>query len=354
MYIRHPIQKYFSKMVDMIAQKSGILFFAQIFSYGLSFISFLFITNYLGAATYGQLSWILAFLAIFNCVSDLGFSNAHIKRISEGNNPGKCIKTYFSLKIILLGIMTLVSVIAIIINIYIYKFINIDTYIIILFLFFQIFYDIANMFITHYISRSDIRKAILVIVIEPIIRVPLIIFVCIFSMGLFQIACTYLVSELISIIIAYILLKNENIDYSTKPDFSLYFSFASSLMIITAISSVTINFEKFTVGIFSNEVEVAYYSSAIVICNVFGMLGTSMASIMFPIFSKMYVNKDFNNIKKRYFQIQGNAIFLILPLGVLLILFSYEIITTAFGPSFAAADTAFKILIMTTILTILN
>ena len=44
-------------------------------------------------------------LALFNIIADLGFSRAHVKRISEGKDIGTCIGTYAAIKIILTSIM---------------------------------------------------------------------------------------------------------------------------------------------------------------------------------------------------------------------------------------------------------
>jgi len=42
---------------------------------------------------------------MFNVIADLGFSAAHVKRISEGKDLGECIGTYATIKILLTVVM---------------------------------------------------------------------------------------------------------------------------------------------------------------------------------------------------------------------------------------------------------
>jgi len=46
----------------------------------------------------GVIGFAMSFIAIFNIIGDLGFSGAHIKRISEGQDLGACIGTFAAIK----------------------------------------------------------------------------------------------------------------------------------------------------------------------------------------------------------------------------------------------------------------
>jgi len=47
----------------------------------------------------------MGFVGLFNFIADLGFSSAHVKRISEGKDLGECIGTFATIKILLTVIM---------------------------------------------------------------------------------------------------------------------------------------------------------------------------------------------------------------------------------------------------------
>ena len=63
----------------MLARKSLLILIARFSSQILSFIALVFITRYLGLEIYGSITFSMALVATFNCVSDLGFNSAHVK-----------------------------------------------------------------------------------------------------------------------------------------------------------------------------------------------------------------------------------------------------------------------------------
>jgi len=52
----------------------------------------------------GIIGFAMSFVALFGVISELGFGQAHIKRISEGKDLGTCIGTYIAIKIFLTAI----------------------------------------------------------------------------------------------------------------------------------------------------------------------------------------------------------------------------------------------------------
>jgi len=53
----------------------------------------------------GVIGFAMSFLAIFNIIGDLGFSRAHVKRVSERQDLGTCIGTFAAIKFSLIGCM---------------------------------------------------------------------------------------------------------------------------------------------------------------------------------------------------------------------------------------------------------
>ena len=93
----------------MIGRKSLLILITTAVSAVLSFVGLLAMTNYLGKDVYGNISWIMATVATLNIAADLGFMNAHIKRVSEGQDENDCISTYFVTKLLLTSFMVVFS-----------------------------------------------------------------------------------------------------------------------------------------------------------------------------------------------------------------------------------------------------
>ena len=92
----------------MLSRKSALIVAVNILSAFISWIGLVAIARLWGGfapTAVGVIGFGMAFIGLFNFIADLGFSSAHVKRISEGKDLGKCIGTYATIKILLTVIM---------------------------------------------------------------------------------------------------------------------------------------------------------------------------------------------------------------------------------------------------------
>ena len=95
----------------MIARKSALIVTSHFFIQFISWIGLVILAKFWGSfapEALGIIGFAMAFLALFNIVADLGFSRAHVKRVSEGKDLGTCIGTYAAVKLVLTGLMVTV------------------------------------------------------------------------------------------------------------------------------------------------------------------------------------------------------------------------------------------------------
>ena len=98
----------------MIARKSAFIIFVQLLNGILGFVGLKFIALYMEPWEYGVVGFAYGFVALFSIFGDLGFGAAHVKRISEGKDVGKCVGTFAATKLILTGILASVTILSII------------------------------------------------------------------------------------------------------------------------------------------------------------------------------------------------------------------------------------------------
>ena len=89
----------------MIARKSALIIATQIANGLLGYIGLFFISRYMQPWEYGIVGFAYGFVALFSIFGKFGFDAAHIKRVSEGKDFGKCIATFATIKLFLAGIM---------------------------------------------------------------------------------------------------------------------------------------------------------------------------------------------------------------------------------------------------------
>jgi len=91
---------------SLIARKSLLVLINSVVGAVLGFISLYFVAHYMGETVLGIIGFSLSFIGLFSFITNLGYDSAHVKRVSEGKDLGTCLGTYFSIKLVLIAIMS--------------------------------------------------------------------------------------------------------------------------------------------------------------------------------------------------------------------------------------------------------
>ena len=87
------------------SRKIALLFGAENINAIIGWIALLFVARKMGATALGEFSYALSLVGGFTFLAFLGFNMAHIKRVSEGQDLGKCIGTFITIRLFLLSLM---------------------------------------------------------------------------------------------------------------------------------------------------------------------------------------------------------------------------------------------------------
>ena len=90
------------------SRKIALLFGAENINAIIGWIALLFVARKMGAGALGEFSYAMSLVGGFTFIAFFGFRMAHVKRISEGLDLGKCIGTFFTIRVFLVSIMILV------------------------------------------------------------------------------------------------------------------------------------------------------------------------------------------------------------------------------------------------------
>lgn len=103
----------------VIARKSALIITTEILNGVLGYVSLYFITRYMEPSDYGIVAFALGFVMLFSVFENMGFHHSHIKKVSEGKDPGVCNGTFLVTKIGL----TFLLVVVILLSIFSWKFV---------------------------------------------------------------------------------------------------------------------------------------------------------------------------------------------------------------------------------------
>ncbi|MFA5314052.1 MAG: oligosaccharide flippase family protein, partial [Methanomassiliicoccales archaeon] len=339
-----------------MARKSLLILITRLFSQVLSFVGLFYITRYLGEDIYGSLTFSMAIVATINSVSDLGFNSANIKRISEGKDIDDCVSTFISVKLCLTGLMVVLTLV--IIGAYTLGFNGglSDTSfdIIILFILYYVLFDLAGIAIYTFDAKMQAAKSQLIMIMDPLFRVPLIILVAMNRMDVYALTIAYVIGAFALFIAAMVLLLRSGIKWRRPTMFKSYMVFAMPLAIATIITSVWANIDKVLLGFFGSNVDLALYNSGLSLMAILSTIGAAVVTITFPLFSKFHTDGKIDEIRKGTREVERYISLLIIPITAVIFMFPYDTAAIFLGGSFRPAGAPMRIIVLSVAIGLLN
>ena len=180
----------------MIARKSALIVFTNIVNAIFGYVTLFFISRYMSPWEYGIVGFAFGFVSLFNIFGTLGFNSAHIKRISEGKDLGKCIGTFLTIKVGLIVLMISVVLGAM----FFWKVVigggfesDIHEKAIYIMLIYSVLSLATNSMLSTFRAKKEIAKAQFPILFETLTRTIATIFVALGGYGALYLVSTYII-----------------------------------------------------------------------------------------------------------------------------------------------------------------
>jgi O-antigen/teichoic acid export membrane protein len=352
----------------MIARKSFLIIISSLIGQFFNWIEFIIIIKFWGdfaPGALGVIGFTISFLAIFKIIVNLGFVSAHVKRVSEGEDLGTCIGTFAAIKIILTTLMVIIVLIAIFVLKYFTpeKFYDTTTDVIIIILLIRNIisqlYVIPNSTFT---SKREIVKQQFPSIIGTLITIPFTILVVsagisnanispaflwpnflqplqqfIADHAVESLATTYLISTLVSFLIALWFFRKYPIKRPSWRLFKSYFSFAMPMMIFDIVGKISVNIDKLLIGFFWSTVEVGYYYSMLGVAGIVMIFSRSIGTVLFPTISHHHSNNNYSKIKQLTCLAERYISMITIPLIIGIMVLANPIIRIVLTDSFLPA-----------------
>jgi len=367
----------------MIARKSFLIISSSFLSDFLAWIGVVVLAKLWGdfaPEALGVIGFAIAFVGIFEVISDLGFSKAHIKRISEGVDLGKCIGTFVTIKIILtfLMVVSIFLVIFIMQNVFNTGFYDATTYsVLLVIIFYSIFNKLQNIALSTFAGRGEFAKYQISKLFENIIKAPLTIIVALAGVSILgynispiftwptilqnlqkfisehaygSLAITYVFGAAAVFFIGLFFMRKYPIK---KPDLNLgknYLIFAFPITITSIVATISTNIDKVMIGYFWTNVEVGYYFTiqrVLIFLNIFYI---SIGTVLFPTISNYHAKKNFDKIKSTTKLAERYISMVIIPLIFFVLIFTNPVINILLDSAFLPAAPILSVLLFLTLI----
>ena len=163
----------------MIGRQSFLIVISNYIIQILGMVGAILLAKLWGAASVaalGIIAFAMSTISMFNIITDLGFSQAHVKRVSEGQDIGTCIGTFTAVKMFLIGLFLLFIFGALFIwkDVFGEGFTDATTEsVFIVMIFYFVFNLLRSIPVNTFVGRREIAKRQITELFENLIKLPL-------------------------------------------------------------------------------------------------------------------------------------------------------------------------------------
>lgn len=320
----------------------------------------------MGRDVLGEWGYAMGIVGLFVIISELGFSQAHVKKISEGRDPAVCLGTYLAVKVGLTLLMLLLTGAYLFVQVVVLDkpFVSTTTGTVVIVLLYYTFTSLRAIGGVTFDAKRETAKSQLVVVAEHFVRLPLTavvtlafaasafgtgplasyyeanspeLFRTIAANGAEFLALTYTGAALASLLVAALLLRGERI---ARPDTGLlreYSRFAWPIFLGGILATLSGNVDKVALGFFWSETEVGNYTGVQRISSLINMVPTAVGILLFPTLSDLHSRNELDGVSKVTGQALRYISMLLFPVCVFTIAFAVPVIHVLLSDEFLAA-----------------
>lgn len=283
----------------MIARKSALIIISKMLDAVIAYVALFFITRNMSPEDYGIVAFAMGYVGLIFIFGNLGFNNAHTKKVSEGKDLGTCIGTFLTIKAGLVG----VTVFLLFGSIFFWKFVlgrgfetpehEIAIYIILGFYIVQL---LTKSFVTTFGAKREIAKTQIPFLLGGVVRVLVTIYVAVSGLGALALAFTHVIGEIVHLILLLILIRGYSIKRPSMEYFKDYSKFAFPLVFVSVSAILMTNIDKVLIQLFRSAEDVGYYFSAYRLSMFINMFTLAIGGLLFPVISNLHAKSKISAI----------------------------------------------------------
>ena len=334
------------KESQRIAKNIGVMLVAEAIGFTLNFALTVIIARYLGVDRFGQYSFMMAFVLVFQLLADSGLSNIMIREIAS-NREHLPYQLGVTKSLIWLFSIVAFALIALAVNIVNpEKAVKVSIYIM----------GLAVLATVHAIGYSSVFRALeemeynaIGFVLHKILLLGLVVLVVKLKMGLPEIAGAYLVSNLFLWLLYYVItsLRYQRPKFIVDPKAWWYFiSEAIPIGIASLTRRITWQIDILILSAIATSRSVGLFSAPYKIIQSMNMLPQTVALPLYPLYSRL-AKDSILQLYSTYERSLRLMLLMSVPFVLILATFSRTIVLLLLGKTFEESHAALQILSLT-------
>lgn len=318
----------------MIAHKYVMKMGSNAFGALISFISLMVMTRYVGDE-YGTMMWAWAFVAVFNAVTDMGFNLTNVKYVSEGRDLSTCFSTFLSIKLVMGGIMVILTLLSAYISLMTHSMDSEAFVAVMVFVLYYLIWDLQTAITYTFDGRGKNGKSSMVFMVEYLVRGILLIVLALQQVSTEILCSAYVAGIIVSSVASVYLTRGSGVRLCRPGYMRDYMSFTAPIMISMLMVTIVEYLDKVIIGFEFDGREVGYYTAAAGVIWTFTTLGKSLNTVILPQLPKYMAMEDGRvRVQGMIWKTERYLAVMVFPVMVMLLLFGNEIATVFFGPGY--------------------
>ena len=341
----------------MLAQKIILVYSTKTFLQFCQIAASIVVARVAGPTVLGTVAFCLAYVSMFQFITDLGLGVAHIKLVSEGQDLGKCISTYLRLKLFTIGLYFLVMLSFFFCQKYIFNVSFESTahqYVIMIFFLMIVLQGFLDIPIRTFAAKTEQAKQNAPEIIRGIFLQISRIVTVLLGFRALSLAFCNLASAVIVAPIIFVLFRYYPFDGYDKKLGKKYLSIALPMVFLSASTILIGNLDKVALQFFYNSEQVGYYTAGFRIGALVQLVGYSVGTLLFPLFSRAAAKSDYDSILEKIDKIERLAFIFLMPMVIFLALYSDSIVFFVLGEQYINSIGVLSIITVAMFIMVIN
>ncbi|MBW3581646.1 MAG: flippase [Euryarchaeota archaeon] len=361
----------------MLSRKSLLILVTNTIGAFAGLVALFVIGRYMGPTPYGMFAFSLSIVSLGAFLTRLGYDNAHIKRVSEGEDLARCNGTYLRIKALLITVFVLGVSVAVILWDRFQGFFDATTAsVVFVTLAYAVLLEVRLVPTATFDALRQTARTQTLNIVEHVVKTPLlIIFALAYGLlngrwvpfgdiveglmgrlgvvgpvtietGALLIALAHGVALLVSVIAAFALFRYHGMPIGGyDPALARsYTRFAIPIAVVSSLHLIANHLDAFMIGYFWNAREVGYYYAAVRITTMVIIVPVAVRTLFFPTISQLSRAGDTEGVRTVARSTQRLLSLGIVLLTMFILMFAEEGIHIFLSDSFLPAAETLRLL----------
>ena len=316
---------------------------------GLSLVISVLIGRVLGPATVGELALNLGLAGVVMAALLPGFTQAHLKRLAEGQDPGRCVGTMAAIQLALAAALAVVVVVA-------WRTgtlagVSSGTVVFVAMLGAQVASRLADVFLKVFIAREWVVLHGAVLLGARVARLAATGLVLLLAPRVSWVALTFLLESALTCAAAVVVLVTLGIRprRPTRSSVADYWRYARPFLVTTPLALVQDSIDRVLVGRWAGLTAAGYYHVARGLWEALAGVMAPPGLLLFTRLSSLYAERTAardEKARRLFFSGLDKLLFVATALAVAFWALAEPLLATLYGPSFVPATTTLRILVV--------